>query len=502
VLAMTRREALGTTGLAFLSSIGVTLREVLGEQTPGQASGKLIGVQVGAVSFVDEGVDQVLDTLQERALVNTIFLAVFSYGRGIAGRQIPGQPLPDHGKQEYDTDTFYGGNYATPHADFYRMTVLKETKAPDHGDLDILELVLPAAKKRGLRVYAWAEDVWRTDVPHVEKVQEWDLYGRRRPTLCFRNPDYLFFLEGLMQDYATNYPIDGIMWGSERQGPLWSALGALHGRPEDPGRVGCFCSFCRQEAQRRGISVTRALEGFATLEGWVRAAQLGERPTDGYFVEFWRILWKYPEILAWHKLWTDGQHNTYRRISRAAKVARRDLPVGFHLWHLNSFSPFWRAEQDYAELARVADFLKIVVYHNCGGPRLASYVRNIRRTLFRDLKVEEVLRLHYAWLNYDEASLEELSRRGLSPDYVYREISRARAGVRGRTAIYAGIDVDIPTGKDEKKTAPQDVREAVEAAFRAEADGIILSRKYSEMRLANLSAAGDAVRALRLPTVD
>ena len=57
---------------------------------------KMIGIQVGAVSFVDEGTEKVLDVLQERACVNTLFLAVFTYGRGIAGRQIPGQPLPDH----------------------------------------------------------------------------------------------------------------------------------------------------------------------------------------------------------------------------------------------------------------------------------------------------------------------------------------------------------------------------------------------------------------------
>jgi hypothetical protein len=61
---------------------------------------KMIGIQVGAISFVDEGTEKVLDVLQERANVNTLFLAVFTYGRGIAGRQIPGQPLPDHGKQE------------------------------------------------------------------------------------------------------------------------------------------------------------------------------------------------------------------------------------------------------------------------------------------------------------------------------------------------------------------------------------------------------------------
>src|ERR1039457_5751472 len=84
-------------------------------------SSKVIGIQVGAVSFVDEGTENVLDVLQERACVNALFLAVFTYGRGIAGRQIPGQPLPDHGKQEYDLN-FHGGHIATPHPQYYKNT--------------------------------------------------------------------------------------------------------------------------------------------------------------------------------------------------------------------------------------------------------------------------------------------------------------------------------------------------------------------------------------------
>src|ERR1700690_342616 len=76
-----------------------------------QATSKMIGLQVGAVSFVDEGVEKALDEFQNDAAINTLFVATFTYGRGIAGRQVPGQPLPDHGKQAYDTDTFYGGCY-------------------------------------------------------------------------------------------------------------------------------------------------------------------------------------------------------------------------------------------------------------------------------------------------------------------------------------------------------------------------------------------------------
>src|SRR5436190_905255 len=124
-----RREFIaGAAGLAAGAIIGRAARaaSTMPASAPGGAE-KLIGIQVGAVSFVDEGVDQVLDVLQQRAAANAIFLATFTYGRGIGGRQVPGQPLPDHGVQAYDEGQFHGGNYATPHPRFYEKTVLKQT---------------------------------------------------------------------------------------------------------------------------------------------------------------------------------------------------------------------------------------------------------------------------------------------------------------------------------------------------------------------------------------
>jgi len=35
------------------------------------------------------------------------------------------------------------------------------------------------------------------------------------------------------------------------------------------------------------------------LEQYVRATRAGKRPVDGNYVTFWRILMRYPEILAW-----------------------------------------------------------------------------------------------------------------------------------------------------------------------------------------------------------
>ena len=241
----------------------------LGHAAP-VSSSKMIGIQVGAISFVDEGTEKVLDVLQERAGVNTLFLAVFTYGRGIAGRQIPGYPLPDHGKQEYDLN-YHGGNFATPHPQYYKNTVIKPEHAPDHGDLDILAEVLPAAKKRGMKVICWMEDVFRPDLPNIEQVQERDLYGRNMETLCVNNPNYRNFFTGLVEDFARSYDIDGIMWGSERQGALSDSLGATHDTPPiDPGNVTCFCEFCLRKAKDRGINADRARQGFLELEKFVR----------------------------------------------------------------------------------------------------------------------------------------------------------------------------------------------------------------------------------------
>ncbi len=457
---------------------------------------KLIGIQVGAVSFVDEGTEAVLDRFQKEAGINALLLATFTYGRGIAGRQVPGQPFPDHGKQESDEGVFHGGNYARVHDQYYRNTPLKKIRAPEFGDLDILEEVLPKAKARKMKTYCWYEDVFRGDVEGIDQLQETRLSGQKANTLCFHNPGTEAFWLALTEDYVRSYPIDGVMWGSERQGPFDNALGASHGgRGSNPMNVTCFCDFCKRAADQRGINYERAREGYTRLAKLVAGSRNRQRPADGHFVSFWRLIVQYPEILAWESLWNDGQKKTYAQIHKLVKSIRPEVQVGWHIWHNNSFSPFFRAEQDYSEFSRYSDFLKVVMYNNCGGPRMASYAESVSGTIFADFSPEEVLRLTYRIQNYEEKSLAEIQRAGLSSDYVFRETGRALAGVGDKVKIYPGIDIDIPTGRDEKKTQPEDVREAVKAASRAGAHGVILSRKYSEMQLRNLRAAGEAVRA-------
>jgi hypothetical protein len=455
----------------------------------------MIGIQAGCVSFVDEGVGKVLDILKERAGADTLFLTTFTYGRGLAGRQIPGHPFPDHGAQESDEEFFHGGNYARPHAEFYRHTVLKQTRAPDHGGLDIVAAVLPEAKKRGMKCFCSVEDVFRSDVPGVKEVAEVDLEGRKAGTLCLFHPDVRAFWTGLVTDLSQSYDVDGILFFNERNGPLLNALGASHAQSIASARVTCFCEHHQRAARERGIDFNRAREGYRKLDQFVQAALKGQRPSDGYFVEFWRLLVEWPEIIAWDRLFDLGKHQVLAEVNAAVKAVRKELPVGFHVEHVNSFNPIFRATRRYEHLAVQADFLKVVVYNNCGGERYASFIRNLGSTVFRDVPKEELLRFNNHLLNYGaEAKLDELAAAGLSPDYVARETQRALAGVQGKCRILPGIDIGIPTGKNSRQASPDDTYAATLAALKAGAHGIILSRKYSEMRLANLSAAGRAVR--------
>jgi hypothetical protein len=454
-----------------------------------------VGIQVGAVSFVDEGTEKVLDVLQERGAVDTIYLTTFTYGRGLAGRQVPGHPFPDHGVRQSDERCFHGGNYATPHPEYYRDTVLKQTRAPDHGDLDVVAAVLPEASKRGLRVLCSVEDVFRPDVPGVKEVAEVDLQGRRTGTLCLCHPDVRAFWTGLATDLCRSYDIGGILFFNERNGPLLNALGASHAQAIASSRVTCFCKHHQRAAKAHGVDHERARQGYQELDRFVRAALKGRRPSDGYFVAFWRLLAEWPEILAWDRLFEAAKHEVLAEVRAAVKRVRPGLQVGFHIEHVNSFNPIFRATRSYADLATKADFLKVVVYNNCGGERYANFIRNVASTVFRDVPPGELLRFNNHLLGYGtEAPLNELATAGLSADYVFRETRRALAGVRGKCRVFPGIDIGIPTGKNSRKASPEDTYAAVAAALRAGADGLVLSRKYSEMPLANLAAAGRAVR--------
>ena len=450
-----------------------------------------IAIPISVAPLAQPKLDPMFDDMRTRAGVNALFTFIYSHEPHRAG---------------VEPADFHGGNYARPHMQFYQDTplTLQDMRAPEFGELDILEHVIPVAKKHGIRMFCFIlED---NSLPAAVKANwgklyEVDHHGRRTTGHpggpCYSNPGYRNFTLGLVEDYTRSYDIGGIMWGSERQGGLLNTLGLTQSNGPDPGRTTCFCEFCQKKGRDRGVDVERARRGFDEVETFVRNNRNGQNPRDGYFTAFWRLLLNYPELLAWENLWAGSRHEFQEAVYRKAKSINPDLQVGWHVWHNLSFSPFQRAEENFADLTGYSDFIRPALYNNVAGGRFVSFVKNARESVFGDLSAEATLEVLYRELNYNEAPLDKLAATGLSADYVERETRRAVDAVAGHPVqIWPGVDIDVPVSAGEGHCTPESVAQAVKGAFKGGAQGIILSRNYAEMKPENLSGAGSALREL------
>ncbi len=455
-----------------------------------------VGIQVRGFAWVDEGIDAVLDNIQHKGDVNTVWAYTYAYGEQ---RLRAGGGLPDHGAALGTNNTgVNAGALYDYDLKYFQNTPVKDFRITGYGKFNVIEQVAPKAHARGMDFFAWdlnnPSPTLARNSPAYAALGEVDLNGRRTTNPCFNNPDYRAFLSGKIESLLLGYLelVDGIAWGCERQGPLDSLV-------TGGGNATCFCPFCLAKAKELGISAERAQAGYREIGQIFRATP--DAVPDGYFTTFWRLLLKYPEVLSWESLWTDSFQGVQADLYGLGKQIAPAKPFGFHIMQAMTFSPFYRAEEDYTKRREYADFLKLATYNNAGGPRMTAYLQGLSRGVFHDAKPQDFLALYYKMMNYNEAPFDQLASAGLSPDYVAKETRRALIGVAGETQIYPGIDIDVPVlgagpAATDKRTHPDDVKRALQAAFGAGADGVVLSREYVEMWLANLTAAGDTLREI------
>jgi hypothetical protein len=70
----------------------------------------------------------------------------------------------------------------------------------------------------------------------------------------------------------------------------------------------------------------------------------------------------------------------------------------------------------------------MVIYHNCGGERMASYIDSVTGNLFGDLPKQDALDVEYREMDYRERAYDQIHFTGLSGDHVHREAKRAMDG--------------------------------------------------------------------------
>jgi len=451
-----------------------------------------VGIQIGAISFIDEGVEQVLDTLEQTTGVNALFISALSWSLGNAGRAFYG--FPDHGAQE--PDHLQGGAFWQPNPDYYEGTTHTTFAAPDplYKGFDTLADVIPAAKARGMKVYTYycetsssgIRPIWQ---PGFHQFLDKDHWGRTATRPSLLNPHYRTLWRSVIDDWFSNHALDGMLWGIERQSPLMDIFRA-------DSSTG-FDAYFVAEGRARGIDPQRAIEGYRAIDTFLQAVRKGERPRDGVFVTLLRHLLHHPEVLMWEKMWLDAHQDLYHDIAGMIKFLDPKHEVGLGIWQIiNTYNPYLKAQYDQSDYGTVADFLKPVLYNTPAGARFRNMADTWQKGVLADASPDgaydalaTILQLGDFIGSYDEAPLA-----GFTAEYVKEWTANLVADTGGRCKVYPGIGVGVGDGGMTKEVTPDETKAAVHAAFDGGASGILLSRNYSEANLDVLRASGEVLK--------
>lgn len=468
---------------------------------PVSTTAPFVGIQIGAHSILDEGLDYCLDLLQKNAEINTLVLYSHTYygaenrpvnvfndhGKGV--RDISVRKLPRVWVRHHDS---YFKDIPVKHQkidagfEYYNRDIFKELRKPlDARGMKLYVRLLEASSRHGLKY-----------IPNYDRLLTMDVLGNPGDGPCWNHPVYRQWMLATVKDIFDHYEIDGIQYGAERVGPLSELL--------YKGNVpGCFCPYCVERNSKLGIDPDRAKKGYLGLYRLIREIASGQKPVHGTLTTVLHHLQKYHEMLAWNYQWFQADEEIQKMLYQAIKSWQPDAAVGRHIDHQrSSWDLFYRSAVPYSEMAEYADFIKPILYHDIYGPRLKNWViGEWKKHLFHDMDEALILDFYYAISGYDkthEPGFAELDEKGLSPDYVYRETRRCVDDVQGKAAVISGVGFDVPwhhpDGMVPFPSEPQVLYEAVTKSFRAGASGVMASRDYDEMQLKNLQAFGNAIR--------
>lgn len=505
---MKRREFIKTAALATFARRN---SRVFGEHTarPDQRREPMVGVQIAPTSLFDEGFDRCLDTLQEKADVNTLFIYSQTYHAGTKPKNVL---ATDHGVPVRDFFKSRLPNLWVRHrAQAFAGKVVRHEKRSDdleYGDRDLFHEIQKPAKQRGMKVYARileANARRKARIPGYEKVLTIDHEGKSGHGPCWNNPHYREWVYTTIRELVTNYELDGLQYGAERTGPLSHVLY----RGVTPT---CFCEHCVERNQRLGIDPVRAKAGFSKLYELMKSvttfaadgkkARDQQNLYDGVLSSVMRIIYQHPDVLSWDYQWFQSDEEICSEVHRIAKGIRPEIDSGRHVDHQrSSWDFFYRSAMSYSQMAKNADYIKPIVYHESMGPRLRWWVLDrAKDRILNELSLEQSLQLYYGMFGHDatnQPTVDELDSKGLGPEYVHREVQRCKQSVGENAKVYAGIGIDIPwyvpKGMEPRPSNPEQLTAAVKRAFDAGADGVLASREYNEMRLSSLEAFGQGV---------
>jgi len=199
----------------------------------------------------DEGIEKILDNLQEMAAVNSVYLiALMHYEkRPLTSPVFPHNPVRQTWQAE-DSRIYW-------HPDPKCYSRIRP-RLSDYGWLnqtDWLKVLVEAVRKRGLKtgveISHTVLDAERGKGEFLDCVQRdihgtpRAIYGRGYP-ICLNNPDARQYILGLLSDLTSHYDVDYVQ------------TCMIPFMPGGPDKGGCFCDSCRRVAKEAGLDLEKA----------------------------------------------------------------------------------------------------------------------------------------------------------------------------------------------------------------------------------------------------
>ncbi|HVP12705.1 MAG TPA: hypothetical protein VMV94_16125 [Phycisphaerae bacterium] len=157
-----------------------------------------------------------------------------------------------------------------PDATRYVNTRIRPIPSPWMKSRNPLEKIARYADKQGMKVRAWTNPCHGSAMAAKYKtVACIDVFGDINPTwMCPSNPDVREYVASLVEDLATNYPLDTIElddmdFGSRAHSHKHLHAGVRPGMLETILLSWCFCPSCHQRARDSGVDVEAAAAAVA-----------------------------------------------------------------------------------------------------------------------------------------------------------------------------------------------------------------------------------------------
>lgn len=356
-----------------------------------------VATSLYAWDLLDEGVEPILDAVQEHAQCNSTYLVALMHDEK--------RPLTDfyypHNPKRLVYWTEDSRAYWKPNPDFYRNSRIKP-RPSDREELrstDWLQQLIDASRRRNMYTGAELSHTWldkeRAREEFADVVQV-DIYGRPfDQQICFNNPDVRAYGIALYTDLVANYDIDMVQtcvrgfnpgrtqpWAASAASEVQRLTGTVLG--------GCFCEHCRAAAESRGIDWNAMVPRLRWIaDGYDRynAKQAFElNLLWNSTVTATALLADTPELYQWIKFRTDSLTEFYAEIYRACHAARPDVDV-----RLNHYAAYpelmgldLRSCAPYLDSVRSSDYSE-----QTGDPARQEWKRGYLHSVRRAIGVEK-----------------------------------------------------------------------------------------------------------------